>query len=57
MRLKPSSCLILGMLNLGLETGYAVKRTVDRSTAGGRRSAATLPGYHAGRPPGNNGLR
>jgi DNA-binding PadR family transcriptional regulator len=32
MRLKPSSYLILGMLNLGLETGYAVKRTVDRST-------------------------
>lgn len=32
MRLKPSSYLILGMLNLGLETGYEVKRTVDRST-------------------------
>jgi DNA-binding PadR family transcriptional regulator len=32
MRLKPSSYLILGMLNLGLETGYSVKRTVDRST-------------------------
>jgi DNA-binding PadR family transcriptional regulator len=32
MRLKPSSYLVLGMLNLGIETGYAVKRTVDRST-------------------------
>jgi DNA-binding PadR family transcriptional regulator len=32
MRLKPGSYLILGMLNLGLRTGYAVKRTVDRST-------------------------
>jgi PadR family transcriptional regulator, regulatory protein AphA len=32
MRLKPSSYLILGMLNLGIKTGYAVKRTVDRST-------------------------
>jgi PadR family transcriptional regulator AphA len=32
MRLKPSSYLILGMLNLGHETGYAVKRSVDRST-------------------------
>jgi DNA-binding PadR family transcriptional regulator len=32
MRLKPSSYLILGMLNRGLQTGYAVKRGVDRST-------------------------
>jgi DNA-binding PadR family transcriptional regulator len=32
MRLKPSSYLILGMLTRGIETGYAVKRTVDRST-------------------------
>jgi DNA-binding PadR family transcriptional regulator len=32
MRLKPSSYLILGMLDLGLETGYAIKRAVDRST-------------------------
>jgi DNA-binding PadR family transcriptional regulator len=32
MRLKPSSYLVLGMLNLGVRTGYAVKRTVDRST-------------------------
>jgi PadR family transcriptional regulator, regulatory protein AphA len=32
MRLKPSSYLILGMLNLGHDTGYAVKRTVDLST-------------------------
>jgi hypothetical protein len=32
MRLKLSSYQILGMLNLGLETGYEVKRTVDRST-------------------------
>jgi DNA-binding PadR family transcriptional regulator len=32
MRLKPSSHLILGMLNLGQDTGYAIKRTVDRST-------------------------
>jgi PadR family transcriptional regulator, regulatory protein AphA len=32
MRLKPSSYLILGMLNLGHQTGYAVKRSVDRST-------------------------
>ena len=32
MRLKPSSYLILGMLNRGLETGYAIKRTVDLST-------------------------
>jgi PadR family transcriptional regulator, regulatory protein AphA len=32
MRLKPSSYLILGMLNLGHDTGYAIKRTVDRST-------------------------
>jgi DNA-binding PadR family transcriptional regulator len=32
MRLKPSSYLILGMLDLGVRTGYAVKKTVDRST-------------------------
>jgi DNA-binding PadR family transcriptional regulator len=32
MRLKPSSYLVLGMLDLGARTGYAVKRTVDRST-------------------------
>lgn len=32
MRLKPSSYLILGMLNRGVETGYAIKRTVDLST-------------------------
>jgi PadR family transcriptional regulator, regulatory protein AphA len=32
MGLKPSSYLILGMLNLGHDTGYAIKRTVDRST-------------------------
>ena len=32
MRLKPSSYLILGMLSRGRETGYAIKRAVDRST-------------------------
>jgi PadR family transcriptional regulator, phenolic acid-responsive transcriptional regulator len=32
MRLKPSSYLILGMLNQGKKTGYAIKRAVDRST-------------------------
>jgi DNA-binding PadR family transcriptional regulator len=32
MRLKPGSYLILGMLNSGVETGYAIKRAVDRST-------------------------
>jgi DNA-binding PadR family transcriptional regulator len=32
MRLKPGSYLILGMLNRGIETGYAIKRTVDLST-------------------------
>ena len=32
MRLKPSSYLILGMLSQGKETGYAIKRAVDRST-------------------------
>ena len=32
MRLKPGSYLILGMLNGGFETGYEVKRAVDRST-------------------------
>src|SRR5213593_1681802 len=28
-----------------------------QDAAGRRRSAATLPGYHAGRPPRNKGLR
>ena len=32
MRLKPSSYLILGMLERGVQTGYAIKRTVDLST-------------------------
>jgi DNA-binding PadR family transcriptional regulator len=32
MRLKPGSYLILGMLDRGYETGYAIKRAVDRST-------------------------
>jgi DNA-binding PadR family transcriptional regulator len=32
MRLKPGSYLVLGMVNLGHRTGYAVKRSVDRST-------------------------
>lgn len=32
MRLKPSAYLILGMLKGGVETGYAIKRAVDRST-------------------------
>ena len=32
MRLKPGSYLILGMLNSGVQTGYAIKRAVDRST-------------------------
>jgi PadR family transcriptional regulator, regulatory protein AphA len=32
MKLKPGSHLILGMLNNGFETGYAIKRAVDRST-------------------------
>jgi DNA-binding PadR family transcriptional regulator len=32
MRLKPSSYLILGMLNRGHRTGYAIKRAVDLST-------------------------
>jgi DNA-binding PadR family transcriptional regulator len=32
MRLKPGSYLILAMLDRGVETGYAIKRTVDRST-------------------------
>jgi DNA-binding PadR family transcriptional regulator len=32
MRLKPSSYLVLGMVNIGHRTGYAVKRSVDRST-------------------------
>jgi hypothetical protein len=26
-------------------------------SAGRRRSAATMPGYHAGRPPRNKGMR
>jgi DNA-binding PadR family transcriptional regulator len=32
MRLKPSAYLILGMLQGGVTTGYAIKRTVDQST-------------------------
>jgi PadR family transcriptional regulator, regulatory protein AphA len=32
MRLKPGSYLILGMLSQGKETGYEIKRAVDRST-------------------------
>ena len=32
MRLKPSSYLILGMLERGVETGYDIKRAVDAST-------------------------
>ena len=32
MRLKPSSYLILGMVDRGVETGYAIKRAVDLST-------------------------
>ena len=32
MRLKPGSYLILGMLDRGIQTGYAIKRTVDLST-------------------------
>ena len=32
MRLKPSAYLVLGMLHGGVETGYAIKRAVDRST-------------------------
>src|ERR687893_2799311 len=32
MRLKPGSYLILGMLERGRETGYAIKHAVDRST-------------------------
>jgi DNA-binding PadR family transcriptional regulator len=32
VRLKPSSYLLLGMLNRGVKTGYAIKRTVDNST-------------------------
>ena len=31
--------------------------TVGDRCGGRRRSAVTLPGYHAGRPPGNNGMR
>jgi hypothetical protein len=31
--------------------------TVLFDAAGRRRSPATMPGYHAGRPPGNNGMR
>src|SRR5438093_3482211 len=30
---------------------------VLQDAAGRRRSSATLPGYHAGRPPRNKGLR
>lgn len=32
MKLKPSAYLILGMLRGGVETGYSIKRAVDRST-------------------------
>jgi DNA-binding PadR family transcriptional regulator len=32
MRLRPSAYLILGMLDRGIRTGDAIKRTVDRST-------------------------
>ncbi len=32
MQLKPGSYLILGMVNRGIETGYAIKKSVDRST-------------------------
>jgi DNA-binding PadR family transcriptional regulator len=32
MRLKPSAYLILGMLKGGVQTGYAIKQAVDRST-------------------------
>lgn len=32
MRLKPGSYLILGMLQRGVQTGYAIKRAVDVST-------------------------
>jgi DNA-binding PadR family transcriptional regulator len=32
MPLKPSSYLVLGMLSQGKETGYEIKRAVDRST-------------------------
>jgi DNA-binding PadR family transcriptional regulator len=32
MRLKPGSYLILGMVDRGIRTGYAIKRTVDLST-------------------------
>ena len=32
VRLKPGSYLILGMLDSGVQTGYAIKRAVDRST-------------------------
>ena len=32
MRLSPGSYLILGMLDRGVRTGYAIKRTVDLST-------------------------
>jgi DNA-binding PadR family transcriptional regulator len=32
VRLKPSAYLILGMLRGGVETGYAIKAAVDRST-------------------------
>ncbi len=30
---------------------------LELNAAGRRRSPATLPGYHAGRPPRNKGLR
>jgi site-specific recombinase XerC len=31
--------------------------TVLLDAAGRRRSPVTMPGYHAGRPPGNKGMR
>jgi DNA-binding PadR family transcriptional regulator len=32
VRLKPSSYLILGMVDSGVTTGYAIKRAIERST-------------------------
>jgi hypothetical protein len=31
--------------------------TVLLDAAGRRRSPATMPGFHTGRPPGNTGMR
>jgi hypothetical protein len=31
--------------------------TLLLDAAGRRRSPVTMPGYHAGRPPGNKGMR